>query len=36
MIAAENYPLHETLQNVQLKVVMETSMLSFLTFPRAR
>ena len=32
---AENYPLLETLQNVRLKVVMETSMLSFLTLPRA-
>ena len=33
---AENYPLQETLQNVRLKVVMETFMLSFLTFlPRA-
>ena len=36
---AENYPLQETLQNMRLKVVMETFMLSFLTFltflPRA-
>ena len=32
---AENYPLLETLQNVRLKVVMETFMVSFLTLPGA-